>query len=66
MLDSASIVASYLRDLFTSEKLHTNLNEPEFKFLVSDYTDYFRHISKMFFEEEIDLKKNNIFKYGIL
>ena len=32
------------------------------KFYVSDYTDYFKKIAKMFFEEDIELEQIDIWK----
>jgi hypothetical protein len=30
------------------------------KFFISDYTDYFKEISRLFFEEEIEIERLNL------
>jgi len=60
VVDSARIVAMILRD--TLEK-HNLLNDKALvkdQFFISDYTDYFEKIARMFFEGEINLKKADI------
>lgn len=60
VVDSARIVAMILRD--TLEK-HNILNDKALvkdQFFISDYTDYFEKIARMFFEGEINLKKADI------
>jgi len=61
IIDSSKIVAERLRDVLTKNNLLNNERGPERIFYVSDYTDYFQIISKLFFEKEIQLKKINIF-----
>lgn len=56
VVDSARIVAMNLRDYLAGEKL-LNLQGGQNEFFVSDYTDYFKVISKMFFEHEVHLEK---------
>jgi glutamate racemase len=62
IIDSSRIVANYLRDMLeTRNQLNQDLHQtPVHKFLVSDYTDYFQVISKLFFEEDILLEKVNL------
>ena len=64
VIDSSRLVANHLRNILIS---HNQLNldhshEPKHKFLVSDFTDYFQVISKLFFEENIMLEKINLWK----
>jgi glutamate racemase len=62
VIDSSKIVANHLRKVLSERKqLNDSSSEPKHRFLVSDFTDYFQAISKLFFEEEIELEKVNIF-----
>jgi glutamate racemase len=59
IIDSGKIVANSLKELLTNDNL---LNDDtskttDIKFYVSDLTQYFKLIGKMFFEEEIELEK---------
>ncbi|HNR12146.1 MAG TPA: glutamate racemase [Thermodesulfobacteriota bacterium] len=57
ILDSATAVATQLRNTLARRAL-LNLNEGSTrKFFISDYTDNFKAISRIFFEEDIDLQK---------
>jgi len=60
IIDSAKIVANHLRKILEEKKLINQQSEPVHRFLVSDFTDYFQVISKLFFEEAIKLDKVNI------
>ena len=60
VIDSSKIVAGYLRDILKEKSLLNGSNETNNKFLISDYTDFFKGISKLFFEEEIVMGKLNI------
>jgi glutamate racemase len=60
VIDSSKIVANHLRNLLTEKNQLNNDQHPEHRFLVSDFTDYFQVISKLFFEEEIELEKVNL------
>jgi glutamate racemase len=60
IIDSSRIVANHLQKLLID---HSQLNQdpnPAHRFLVSDFTDYFQVISKLFFEENITLEKVNL------
>jgi glutamate racemase len=57
VIDSSRIVANHLRKILGEQKLLSNAGSGYNRFLVSDYTDYFQAISKLFFEEEIKLEK---------
>lgn len=61
VIDSSKLVANHLRKiLIQRDQLSDNHEEPVHRFLVSDFTDYFQAISKLFFEEEILLEKVNL------
>jgi glutamate racemase len=61
VIDSSKIVANSLKQLLIANKLlNTDTADAVRKFYVSDITHSFRVISKMFFEEEVDLELNNI------
>ncbi|MBN1118917.1 MAG: glutamate racemase [Bacteroidales bacterium] len=61
IIDSSKIVANALRELLDKNNLLSGKNESvEHKFFVSDITPAFKIISKMFFEEDVDLKLQNI------
>jgi len=62
VIDSSRIVANYLRDLLIANGQLNMTPAPEHKFLVSDFTEYFQVISKLFFEENIVLEKVNLWK----
>ena len=60
ILDSAKLVASFLRGVLSKKELLSDKRSVSDKFYVSDYTDYFKVISRMFFDEEIELEKLNL------
>jgi len=64
VIDSSRIVAAHLHNLLISNHLlNPNQNQPlTHRFLVSDYTDNFQVIAKLFFEEIISLEKINLWK----
>jgi glutamate racemase len=57
VIDSAKIVAEKLRADLINMKLTRNENATGHEFYVSDHTDYFEIIARMFFGEKIDLNK---------
>ncbi len=58
VIDSAKIVAEKLHEILLEKKLLNNSGEKqEHEFFVSDHTEYFGIIAKMFFGEKINLKK---------
>jgi glutamate racemase len=57
VLDSATIVATHLRKILADNNLTNEQEGAERKFFVSDYTESFKTIARMFFEETIDLQK---------
>lgn len=60
VVDSARIVAMVLRDTLEKNNLLNDSGSVVDRFFISDYTDYFEKISRMFFEGEINLKKADI------
>ena len=60
VVDSARIVAAMLRDILEKNNLLNNSLKVKDQFFVSDYTDYFEKIAKMFFEGDLNLKKADI------
>lgn len=61
IIDSGKIIANSLRTLLVeNELLNNEAPESEKKFYVSDFTRYFKLIAKMFFEEDIELEKLNL------
>jgi glutamate racemase len=57
VFDSAKIVAEKLRDELTKKQLLRTEKASGHEFFVSDHTDYFEIIARMFFGEKIDLNK---------
>ncbi len=57
VIDSAKIIAKHV-----SENIHhkNNINIPEYKFYVSNYTKSFEESAKLFFKEDIKLQEVNI------
>jgi glutamate racemase len=60
VVDSARIVAMKMRDTLEAKNLLNDSGKVKDQFYVSDYTDYFEKIAKMFFEGEINLQKADI------
>jgi len=60
VVDSARIVAMVLRDTLEKNDLLNDSQSVGDRFFISDYTDYFEKIARMFFEGEINLKKADI------
>jgi len=62
VIDSGNIVANTVK-AFLQENDLLNTDQPaKYSFFVSDYTEYFEKIAKMFFEENISLEELNIWK----
>ncbi len=59
VIDSSKIVASYLHEILQENNLMNNEKKISHKFFISDYTDYFKVIARLFFEEDIPLEKLN-------
>jgi len=62
IVDSAEIVAQKLKAILNEKELINPADTIDRLFFVSDYTEYFESISKMFFEEEINLHKMDLWK----
>jgi glutamate racemase len=60
VVDSARIVSVKLREVLEKNNLLNDSGIVKDKFFVSDYTDYFEKIARMFFEGEINLSKADI------
>lgn len=60
VIDSARIVSMILRDVLEKNSLLNETGKAKDQFFISDYTDYFEKIARMFFEGEINLKKADI------
>jgi glutamate racemase len=61
VIDSAQTVAQTLQNMLSENKLlNTGHNPVNDRFIVSDYTDSFKTIAKMFFEKNIELETLNI------
>ncbi len=57
VVDSARIVAKSLKRELKEQRLLGQHDNPEHRFYVSDFTDYFEKIAGMFFEKSIQLEK---------
>jgi len=62
VVDSAMIVAEYLRSILESRKLLGSGSEGGDRFFVSDHTEYFGKIAEIFFEKQISLEKVDLWK----
>lgn len=61
IIDSSLVVAQRLKDLLKENNLlNTDNNTPEYKFFVSDYTDFFKTIAEMFFDDYVNLEKKHL------
>ncbi len=60
VIDSARIVSVTLRDTLEKNNLLNLSGVVKDQFFISDYTNYFEKIARMFFEGEINLKKADI------
>jgi glutamate racemase len=63
IVDSARIVANKVKEKLQEENLlNHNPDHAANKFFISDYTEYFEKISRMFFEQAIHLEKIDLWK----
>lgn len=62
VIDSGKMVADSLNKVLCRENLLNTLVEPNHQFFISDFTDYFSRIAKMFFEEDVLLIKADLWK----
>ncbi len=62
VIDSAEIVARHLKEKLASENLLASERKSEDLFYVSDFTEYFGKIARMFFDSNINLSKSDLWK----
>jgi glutamate racemase len=62
IIDSSEVVARKLQSILLQKELLNKNNVPEHEFYVSDYTEFFKTIAEMFFDDEIILNKVDITK----
>jgi glutamate racemase len=62
VLDTARIVAEAVKESLESNDLLSSKRSGANQFYVSDHTTYFEAIANIFFNEKIELRKNNIWK----
>ncbi len=62
VIDSSQVVATQLRSILADANLLNSAENPEHQFIISDYTEMFENIARMFFDEEIHLQCKNIWK----
>jgi glutamate racemase len=62
IIDSGQVVARYLRDRLQEKNLLCPSRKIAHRFFVSDHTNYFERIAKLFFEEEIHLELKDIWR----
>jgi len=56
VIDSSVVVAQKLKEILSENKLlNSNTKTPEHEFYVSDYTDFFKTLAEMFFDDEVNL-----------
>ncbi|MCU0362786.1 MAG: glutamate racemase [Bacteroidales bacterium] len=60
IIDSGRIVAMILRDTLEKKQILNDSGSVSDMFFVSDYTEYFEKIARMFFERDINLRKADI------
>jgi glutamate racemase len=60
IIDSSKVVSAKLREVLEKNGLLNDSDKVNNQFFVSDYTDYFEKIARMFFEEDINLQKADI------
>ncbi|NOZ35096.1 MAG: glutamate racemase [Chlorobi bacterium] len=58
VIDSSEVVARKLKETLIENNLLNSENSlPEYEFFVSDFTDFFKTLAEMFFDEKIELQK---------
>jgi glutamate racemase len=60
VVDSARIVAMKMKETLEARNLLNDTGNVKDRFFISDYTDYFEKIARMFFEGDINLQKADI------
>ena len=62
VIDSSQVVAMKLKNYLTQNNILNTVEKTKHRFIVSDYTDMFETIARMFFDEEIHLEKIDIWQ----
>jgi len=57
IIDSSVVVAKKLKEILIKHDIQSKLESPEHRFYVSDYTEFFKTIAEIFFEEKINLSQ---------
>jgi len=57
VVDSSTIVATHLKEILLQKQLLRSDQHTGHRFFISDYTDYFKRIAEMFFDDEVQLDK---------
>jgi len=58
IIDSSVVVAQKLKEILSENNLlNTSETSPKHEFYVSDYTDFFKTLAEMFFDDEVNLQK---------
>jgi len=60
IIDSAQIVAEELKEVLSRQGLLASGKKGEHRFFVSDHTDYFGKVARMFFDEDISLELKDL------
>ena len=62
IIDSSRIVSSAVWEMLSLNRLLNDTSSVNDRLIVSDYTEYFGKIARLFFEKEIKLEKIDIWK----
>ncbi len=62
VIDSSEAVAKYLRQVLQQSNLLCRETNAQREFYVSDYTDMFQHIARIFFDRKISLSQIDLWK----
>jgi glutamate racemase len=62
IVDSAGVVAAYVKEALQKNKLLSKKNSPKHHFYVSDFTQSFENSTRFFFKSKIHLEKVDIWK----
>lgn len=60
ILDSSEVVAQALKEYLQEQDLLQTSHQPEYHFLVSDFTESFESSARMFFHESVKLEKHSL------
>ena len=62
VIDSSEIIADYIHEELYKSKLLNQANKPKFNFIISNFTESFSKSANIFFNENISLEENDIWK----